>query len=192
MCLEVSDSLRGRSLHAMLKYEGPAVISLLLAHFSTKNSGYAWARSKCDTSWCVECTLQDWWRTNRTNMLNTDSLCCVCFVHLRGYFQAIGPWCLMELSSPAMSQPPHNDHFGIWWLIWLLRGGLESHEVVKLAMVCYGNEGELYYCCRESVFRRAAQDLSLSQILFATVVSHALDKPTHPAGCFCVLCPGLV
>ena len=38
-----------------------------------------------------ECTLQGWWRTNPTNILNTDSLCRVCFTHLRGYFQAIAP-----------------------------------------------------------------------------------------------------
>ena len=77
MCLVVSDSLRGRSFHAMLKYEGPAFfLSLPLAQFSTKNSGYAWARSKCVTSWCFQGTLQDWLRTNHTNFLKTDSLGC--------------------------------------------------------------------------------------------------------------------
>ena len=93
MCLVVSDSLRGRSFHAMLKYESPAAIVKLFPHFppfldsgtvSTICSGYAWARSKRVTSWCVECNLQDWWRTNPTNLPNTESLCWVCFVHLRG------------------------------------------------------------------------------------------------------------
>ena len=90
MCPVVSGGLRERSLHAMLKFEGPAAIVKLLfslpplldsVQFSTIYSGYAWAPSKCDTSSCVECTLQDWWRTNPTNILNTDSLCRVCFMH---------------------------------------------------------------------------------------------------------------
>ena len=88
MCLVISDSLRGRCLHAMLKYEGPASLvklfftlsSLHLAPFSTIYLGYAWARSKCVTSWCLQCTLQDWLRTNHKNFLSSDSLCCVCFV----------------------------------------------------------------------------------------------------------------
>ena len=93
MCLVISDSLRGRSFNAMLTYEGPAsLVNLFFTHFlsvphaqfSTISSGYAWARSKCVTSWCVECTFQDWWRTIHTNILNTDLLCRVCFVHLRG------------------------------------------------------------------------------------------------------------
>ena len=62
-----------------------------LAQFSTICSGYAWARSKCVTSWCLQCTLQDWLRTNHTNFLNTDSLLFF-FVHVRGYFQAIVPF----------------------------------------------------------------------------------------------------
>ena len=35
MCLMVSDSLRGRSIHAMLKYEGPAsLVKLFFTHSS--------------------------------------------------------------------------------------------------------------------------------------------------------------
>ena len=95
MCPVFSGSQREMSLQAMLKYEGPAASSncfslfhpfLESALFLTIYSGCAWARSKCDTSWCVECTLQDWWRTNPTNLLNTDSLCRVCFMHFRVYF----------------------------------------------------------------------------------------------------------
>ena len=41
-----------------------------------QKSGYAWRRSKCVTSWCVECPLKVWLRTNHTNLLNTDSLVC--------------------------------------------------------------------------------------------------------------------
>ena len=66
---------------------------LVSAQFSTLYSGYAWARSKCATSWCVECTLQDSWRTNPTNILNTESLCHVCFTHLRVSFLAIASSC---------------------------------------------------------------------------------------------------
>ena len=66
MCPMVSGSLREMSLQALLKFECPAAIVKLLfslppfvhfAQFSTIYSGYVWARSKCATSWCVECTL---------------------------------------------------------------------------------------------------------------------------------------
>ena len=51
------------------------------------------ARSKCVTSWCFQCALQDWLRTNHTNLLNnSDSLVCVFFVHVRDYFQADPPF----------------------------------------------------------------------------------------------------
>ena len=107
MCPVVSGGRRERSLHAMLKFEGLAAsLSLESAQFSTIYSGYAWARSKCDTSWCVECTLQEWWRTNLTNIFNTDSLRRVCFMHVRDFFLAIVPscqslTCLFLLSSYA-------------------------------------------------------------------------------------------
>ena len=92
ICVEVSDSLWGRSLHAMLKYEGPAFIVknvfcslcpsfLGSTTFSTTYSGYGLARSKRNASWCVECTFPDSWRTNPTNILNTESLFRVCFTH---------------------------------------------------------------------------------------------------------------
>ena len=60
----VSGSLREMSLQALLKYEGPAdslnCFSLCPPFLGstmilTIYSGYAWALSKCDTSWCVEC-----------------------------------------------------------------------------------------------------------------------------------------
>ena len=95
VCLVVSDSLRGRSIHAMLTYEGPAsLVNLFFTHFlssphaqfPTIYSGYAWARSKCTTSWWVECNLSDPWRTNPTNNLNTESFCRVWFTHLRASF----------------------------------------------------------------------------------------------------------
>ena len=54
-------------------------VTLHHSQFSTKKSGHAWRRSKCITSWCFECILQYWWRTNHTNFQNTDSLVCVFF-----------------------------------------------------------------------------------------------------------------
>ena len=68
MCPVVPGNLREMSLQAMLKFEGPAAslncFSLFppfleSALFLTVCSGDAWARTKCVTSWCVECTLQD-------------------------------------------------------------------------------------------------------------------------------------
>ena len=78
-------------LQAIVKFLFSLPPFLDSALFSTIYSEYAWACSKCDTSWCVGCTLQDWWRMNPANILNTDSLCRVCFMHLRDYFLAIAP-----------------------------------------------------------------------------------------------------
>ena len=67
VCLVISDSLRGMCIHAMLN-EGLAsrenfvfhtfFFPLPHAQFLAPNSGYAWRRSKCVTSWCFQCTLQ--------------------------------------------------------------------------------------------------------------------------------------
>ena len=57
------------------------------------NLGYALKPSKWYvTSWCFQCTLQDWLRTNHTTLLNTDSLVCDCFVRVCDYFQANPPF----------------------------------------------------------------------------------------------------
>ena len=110
MCPVVSGSLREMSLQAMLKYEGPAAFVEYFSHFLpffdsalflTIYSGYAWARSKCATSWRVECTLQDWWRANPTNLLNADSLCRVCFMHCSLCLVADLSFCLIEFLCQA-------------------------------------------------------------------------------------------
>ena len=101
ICPVVSGSLRGMSLRAVLKCERPAALVKLFftllsfpcisAQFLTTCSAYAWARSKCATSWWVECTISDTWRTNPTNILNTESFCHVWFAHLRASIQPLHP-----------------------------------------------------------------------------------------------------
>ena len=93
MCLVVSDSLRGRSLHAMLKYEGPASsVKLFFALSSCPCLLHSFRPKIRDTLGRVrnvlhpgafQCTLQDCLKTDLTNLLNSDSLCCDFFVHLR-------------------------------------------------------------------------------------------------------------
>ena len=94
MCLVISDSLRGMSLQEKWTYEGAVSLAILffthcatnlLSHskFLITLSGYAWRRSKITTSWCCGCTLHDWWRTIRTNLLNSDSLVVTFRTHAR-------------------------------------------------------------------------------------------------------------
>ena len=47
--------------------------------------------SKCVTSWSFQCNLQNCLRTNRTKLLDTNSLVCDFFVHERDHFQINPP-----------------------------------------------------------------------------------------------------
>ena len=101
MCLVVSDSLLGRSIHAMLKYEGSASLVKL---FFTPSSNPCLSRSvrpyiretpgrarnvSHPGALNVPSRIV---RTNQTNFLNTDSLVCDFFVQVRGCFQANPPF----------------------------------------------------------------------------------------------------
>ena len=75
--------------------------------------------SKCVTSWCFQCTLQDWLRTNPTNFLNTDSLYGDCFVHLRGYFQANAPSDQSLFVAAFVVQLPMPSWVCQWKPFWI-------------------------------------------------------------------------
>ena len=101
MCLMVSDSLRGKSLHAMLKYEGPASIVKLfftlsscpcILHIFDHIFGIRLGRARnvLHLGALSVSSRIGGERIIRTSL--TLIRCVFFFVHLRVYFQAIAPF----------------------------------------------------------------------------------------------------
>ena len=117
MCLAVSDSLRGRSFHAMLKYEGPAsLVTLFFTHSSLPCLLHSFrpyirdmpGRARNMLHLGAFNVLQDWLRTNPTNFLNTDSLVCVfsrtCVVTFKQMHHLTSPCLLLSLLLSFLCQ----------------------------------------------------------------------------------------
>ena len=129
MCLVISDSLRGRSLHAMLKYEGPASIVKLFFTLSSfpclLHSFRLYIRDTLGRArnllhpGAFNVPSQDGLRTNHTNFLNTDSLCCDFFVHLRGYFQANAPFGQSLVVAVFVVEVPMASKVRQWKPFWI-------------------------------------------------------------------------
>ena len=87
------------------------------APFSTIYSGYAWARSKSVTSWCVECAFHNV-DNDSTNLLKHWFVVLCCWVHVRVCFQANPPSDLSSFGAAFVVA----YHMSGWVCQWKLFG----------------------------------------------------------------------
>ena len=89
------------------------------APFSTIYSGCAWARSKkCNVLMRSRC-FPPLWVTNRRTYLNTDSLCCVCFVRVSACVQANPPFDQSSSGAAFVVAYPMSGWVCRWKPFWI-------------------------------------------------------------------------